>query len=75
MYALADVLAACINSAGYTTGPGDGTACGTLFKYETSSGNATACTTPPCGAGVATDTATAAIYMARNPWNANSTVF
>ncbi len=50
---LANILAACINSAGGTAG--DGTACGTLFTNTTVNGVAP------------TDTFTAALNMAQNP--------
>jgi hypothetical protein len=51
---LADILAACINSAG----PGPGTACDTLFGNALSGGTTGA---------TSTDTATAAINIAHNP--------
>jgi hypothetical protein len=50
---LADILAACINSSGSTS-----TACSTLFSNAMSAGST---------GTTATDTATAAIYMAHNP--------
>ncbi len=53
IYTLADILAACVNG---TTG---NAACSTLFQYTESSG---ATGTAP------TDTATAAINLAHNPW-------
>ena len=53
LYTLADILAACVNSSGATA------SCSTLFQYTESSG---ATGTP------ATDTATAAINLAHNPY-------
>lgn len=55
--ALADILAACINGA---TNNGN---CQTLFNNVTSNGSTTTGNNP-------TDTATAAIYMAKNQWHA-----
>jgi hypothetical protein len=59
LYTVADILAACVNSVGGTTG--DGSPCGHLFAdVVTASG------TPP------TDTLQAAVYMSLNPTSANS---
>jgi len=55
---LANVLASCINTSGATS-----PACSQLFENATSNGTATG--TAP------TDTATAAIYIAHNPYSAN----
>ena len=57
---LADLLAACINSAGGST-PGDGSGCGNLFAAAT------------VGSAAPTDTITAAMNMAQHP-NANTSV-
>jgi beta-glucanase (GH16 family) len=54
LYSLADVLARCIDSAGGSAG--DGSPCGTLFSLAT-----------PSGAGLPTDTMTAAMRIAQNP--------
>jgi hypothetical protein len=53
LYTLADILAACVNGASSNSG------CTTLFNYTNSTG--TTGTAP-------TDTATAAINLAHNPW-------
>ena len=60
--ALADILAACINGAA------NNASCGTLFTSITSNGNPSTGTSP-------TDTATAAIDMAKNQWNAPPAIF
>ena len=62
---LADLLAACINSTGTTTGAGDGTNCGTLFANV----NIPSGTNPATGLAYTApaDTIQAAIYMALNP--------
>jgi hypothetical protein len=54
VYMLANILAACVNTAGGTAG--DGSACGTLFTNTTVSGGATP-----------TDTITAAMNLAQHP--------
>jgi hypothetical protein len=59
LYTIADILAACVNSAGGSAG--DGTACGTLFADVT-----------PSGATVPTDTLQAAVYMSLNPTSTNA---
>ena len=51
---LTDILATCVNSAGGTAG--DLTSCGNLFSYTT-----------PSGTAAATDTLTAALYVASSP--------
>jgi streptogramin lyase len=56
---IADILASCVNSNGAVTGPTNPTACYTLFNNIMSAG----ATGPQ-----ATDTATAAIYLAQNPY-------
>jgi hypothetical protein len=56
IYTLADILAACVNSAGGTQG--DGSACGSLFAAANPGG------TP---GSAPTDTITAAMHIAQNP--------
>jgi hypothetical protein len=58
---IADILAACVNSSVTSVSTsGDGTTCGSLYKYTTPSGK-----TPPA------DTFQAALYMALYPSDAN----
>jgi streptogramin lyase len=59
VYTLANILGACVNSNGATTGPTNPTACYTLFTNATSDGT-------PTGAQPS-DTATAAINIAHHP--------
>jgi hypothetical protein len=60
---LANILAACVNSAGVTTGAGDGTNCGTLFQATT-----------PASTGVApTDTLQAILNLAQAPGSLSGT--
>jgi hypothetical protein len=59
IYSLANVLAACVNSNGFVTGPTNPTACYTLFTNATSNGAS--------NGTIPTDTATAAINIAHNP--------
>jgi len=55
---LGDILAYCVNSTGTTTGPGDGTPCGSLFADTT-----------PSGGSAPTDTFGAALAIALTPVN------
>jgi len=61
---LASILAVCENSAGTTTGAGDGTVCGTLFADTTISGG-----TPP------SDTVTATLNLAHYPGVLGTTLY
>jgi len=65
VHTLANILAACINSTGTTSGAGDGTLCGTLFANV----NIPSGTNPATGLAYAApaDTIQAALYMALNP--------
>jgi len=58
IYALADILASCVNTNGASTGPSTPTACYTLFNNALSAGTS---------GSVPTDTATAAINIAHHP--------
>jgi len=57
---IADILAACVNSAGGSSG--DGTNCGKLFRDVT-----------PTSGATPTDTLQAAVYMSLNPTSNNAT--
>jgi len=59
LYTIADILAACVNSAGGTVG--DGSACGTLFADVV-----------PTSGTAPTDTLQAAVYMSLNPTSTNA---
>jgi hypothetical protein len=63
---LADILAACVNSNGTVTGGATPTPCYTLFTNALAGGTSGA---------QPTDTATAAINIAHNPWANVSTLF
>jgi streptogramin lyase len=66
IYTLADILAACVNSNGATTGPTNPTACYTLLQNARASGST---------GTVATDTATVAINIAHNPASNVATLY
>jgi sugar lactone lactonase YvrE len=59
LYTIADILAACVNSAGGSSG--DGSSCGTLFADVV-----------PTGGIAPTDTLQAAVYMSLNPTSTNA---
>jgi hypothetical protein len=59
---LADIVAACINSAGGTAG--DGTACGTLFNL-----------TKPTGGTAATDVVSSLVQLLKNPAQNTAAIF
>ena len=63
MYSLANIIAACVNSAGGTSG--DGSYCGNLFQD----------TTPPNGTTAPTDTLQAAVQIALYPYNNVSALY
>jgi hypothetical protein len=62
LYSLADVLDKCVNSSGGTAG--DGSPCGALFSMAASSGGS-----------APTDTMTAAMRVAQNPYNEVSGIY
>jgi streptogramin lyase len=66
IYTLADIIAACVNSSGATTGPTNPSACYTLLYGARANGST---------GSVPTSTATAAINIAHNPANNVATLY
>jgi hypothetical protein len=68
---LADILAACVDSPNTTSPPSTGSTCGLLFATATGDGT----TTNTASTNIPTDTATAAINIARHPAGVGNTSY